>query len=199
MRRIMDSRNPWDRQPDESARAFEARREYIEMGASRSLAAVGQKLAKSRQLLSRWSARWRWVESAAAFDAMRDAELTRAVVEAHAKKAREDAVKWARRLDELPELQYTAFVEAYKDLVQYVEDVKAGKIVASIRDKAMLIRSLVRMSPMADRAVEVATRRHATATAAQSAATPPIARSGRAKAALQAFHDYKGDEDEDGP
>jgi hypothetical protein len=45
---------PWDRQPNESPKAFEAFAIYRDMAYRRSLAAVGWKLHKSRTLLSRW-------------------------------------------------------------------------------------------------------------------------------------------------
>jgi hypothetical protein len=46
---------PWDRQPNESLKAFEAFAIYRDMAYRRSLAAVGWKLHKSRTLLSRWT------------------------------------------------------------------------------------------------------------------------------------------------
>ena len=59
---------PWERQEGESAKAFEAFNVYLEMGADRSVRAVGQKLDKSRTLIGKWSATYGWVERAAAYD-----------------------------------------------------------------------------------------------------------------------------------
>lgn len=50
----------FEQQPKESAKAFAAFREYLNLGSERSLAAVARKLAKSEQLLKRWSARFDW-------------------------------------------------------------------------------------------------------------------------------------------
>lgn len=61
--------NPWERQEGESAKAYEAFMVYLKLGDERSQQAVGKELAKSRQLISRWSATYRWVERAAAYDA----------------------------------------------------------------------------------------------------------------------------------
>jgi hypothetical protein len=69
-------KKPWDRIPGpkknpskgEPDEAFEAFTIYLQMGPNRSLMSVGQELVKSRQLLSRWSARWKWVERASAWD-----------------------------------------------------------------------------------------------------------------------------------
>jgi hypothetical protein len=51
---------PFEQQPRESAKAFAAFSIYLNMGPERSLAAVAKKLAKSEQLLKRWSAKFDW-------------------------------------------------------------------------------------------------------------------------------------------
>jgi hypothetical protein len=53
----------------ESAKAFAAFCVYRDLGAQRSLAAVGRSLAKSTTLVARWSSQWSWVERVAAWDA----------------------------------------------------------------------------------------------------------------------------------
>lgn len=55
--------------PNESSQAYEAACLYFGMGADRSQEAVSDKLAKSRQLLSRWSAQHNWIERARQYDA----------------------------------------------------------------------------------------------------------------------------------
>jgi hypothetical protein len=57
-----------ERLPNEGARAYAARVEYVTMGPGRSQEAVSQKLAKSRQLLSRWSVEYDWAATARAWD-----------------------------------------------------------------------------------------------------------------------------------
>lgn len=77
---------PGQRQPKETAVAFEAFRAYLEMGPSRSVAKVGQALGKSKTLIDRWSSRWDWVErvravessDATAIDSARAAVLAEA-------------------------------------------------------------------------------------------------------------------------
>lgn len=59
---------PWERQPNESDKAFEAFVCYRDMGADRSINAVAQKLSKSRTLIAKWSSQWGWVDRAAAYD-----------------------------------------------------------------------------------------------------------------------------------
>ena len=83
----------WDRQPGESAQAYEAARLYFDMGAQRSLEQVRRKLGKSKDLMERWSARWAWVDRAAAWDAMLRARDLAAREAAQAAEAE----RWAAR------------------------------------------------------------------------------------------------------
>lgn len=63
---------PWERQFDESAQAFEAFACYRDMGAARSTAKVSRVLCKSVSLMNRWSAEHDWVKRVAAWDAEKD-------------------------------------------------------------------------------------------------------------------------------
>jgi hypothetical protein len=58
----------WNRQPGEGAKAYAAFCLFRDLGLERSLRAVSQKCAKSIPLLKRWSAKYRWVDRAAAWD-----------------------------------------------------------------------------------------------------------------------------------
>lgn len=91
-------KNPWERQPDESAQAYEARWIYLQMGPNRSQAAVGQKCGKSVGLMERWSKRWAWVETAKHYDddrarlaarisAERDEATIKAEIDQHVKNS----------------------------------------------------------------------------------------------------------------
>lgn len=82
------------RLPDESARAYQARVEYVTMGPQRSQDAVSQKLGKSRQLMYRWASQYDWAGSARQYDeqiayiTIQEAQAKyRADLEAHRKKA----------------------------------------------------------------------------------------------------------------
>lgn len=59
---------PWERQPDESAKNYEAFKIYYEMGVDRSLRKVAEKLEKSETLMGRWSGQFDWVKRADAWD-----------------------------------------------------------------------------------------------------------------------------------
>ncbi|MFC1705778.1 hypothetical protein ACFL59_03025 [Planctomycetota bacterium] len=59
----------WERARGETAKAHQAFLVYRDMGPGRSLAKVAQELGKSKALMDRWSARWRWVSRVAEWDA----------------------------------------------------------------------------------------------------------------------------------
>ena len=59
---------PWERQPEETTKAYEAFCEYRDMGTQRSLSKVAAKLQKSETLMGRWSGSYDWVKRAAKWD-----------------------------------------------------------------------------------------------------------------------------------
>lgn len=59
---------PWELQPGETAKAFEAFCLYRDMGTERSIAKVGEKLGKNKITLEQWSAKNGWVDRATAWD-----------------------------------------------------------------------------------------------------------------------------------
>lgn len=59
---------PWERQPGEGTKAYEAFAIYRDMGSDRSIAKVADKLGKSEALLHRWSSRYDWVRRVASWD-----------------------------------------------------------------------------------------------------------------------------------
>lgn len=63
-----DREEIWERQPGESAQAFEAFKIYRDLGLKRSNQEVCKELSKSRQLISRWKATWNWDERVRAYD-----------------------------------------------------------------------------------------------------------------------------------
>lgn len=72
----------WERQPEETARAYEAFVVYRDLGPARSLAKVGQALGKSTGLMERWSRTHEWVARVEALEA-RDEMLRREAIEEH--------------------------------------------------------------------------------------------------------------------
>ena len=70
-RRTMPNRTKddlWERQPGESAQAYEAFAIYRDMGSNRSLRVVAEQLSKSDTLIKRWSREKKWGERCRAYD-----------------------------------------------------------------------------------------------------------------------------------
>lgn len=68
MPKRQEAENPWEQQPGESAKAFEAFAIYRDMGVERSVRKVAQQLNKSLTLIGRWSSNYNWPERARAYD-----------------------------------------------------------------------------------------------------------------------------------
>ena len=98
----------FEQQPKESAKAFAAFALYLSMGPERSAAAVAAQLAKSEQLIRRWSARWRWTDRVAAHGA-HFAAVERQAMEAI---ARGKSVEWAAREQAQREEEWASRAEA---------------------------------------------------------------------------------------
>ena len=96
---------PWERLANESSPAWEAFVKYRDLGSSRSNAAVGQALGKSKCLMDGWSSKHNWVNRCAAFDAEMDRQALAAF-----RKAREAAIKEMveRHAKQARALQYKA-------------------------------------------------------------------------------------------
>jgi hypothetical protein len=99
---MADVRDPWERQPKESARAYEAFVAYRDMGPGRAVRAVARELGKSVTLIGRWSSAHHWVERAEAWDAEQD----RVRLEEAQRQARLRAEKWETRRTAHAEREY---------------------------------------------------------------------------------------------
>ncbi len=58
----------WDRLPNESDKAYEAFRNFLNLGGERSLLKVAEKVSKSEGQIKKWSRKNFWRERAAAYD-----------------------------------------------------------------------------------------------------------------------------------
>lgn len=105
---MSDPLDPWERQPDETPRAYAAFRQYRDLGPTRTV----EKLQDvARTSAERWSARHRWVDRANAWDVERwredDAERLeriRSMDETHMRAARVMITAGLRALAEQPKL-----------------------------------------------------------------------------------------------
>jgi len=119
---------PFEQQPRESTKAFAAFSLYLSLGPQRSLAVVAQKLAKSQQLLKRWSTKFEWPARVQAYDAHL------AVVEREAAEAlaRANAAEREKRkqqvLDEEWELHNDAIRAGREALKRFYEKGKGATL-----------------------------------------------------------------------
>lgn len=102
--------DPWDRQPGETSKAYEAFSIYRDMGANRTVRGTAEALTKSEQLIKGWSGKNNWVARAAAFDSIPGKAVAEAyqdmaarIAAQHERLATKLADRLERNLDMLPE------------------------------------------------------------------------------------------------
>lgn len=118
---------PWDRQAQESGKAYAAFIEYRDMGIERTTRKVAEKVGKNVSLIQRWSRAHGWVDRVAAWDQDLDRQARAAQIRAirdmndrHARTAVVLQTKAAERLRELqpselsPETALRYIAEAVK-------------------------------------------------------------------------------------
>jgi hypothetical protein len=82
----------FERQPKESAKAFDAFSVYLGLGPDRTLAATAARVGKSKRMMEKWSLRWNWAGRVVA-QAAHLAEVERGAIE---RQAIAKAVEWAK-------------------------------------------------------------------------------------------------------
>lgn len=125
----------WDRQPEESAKAYTAFVAYMEMGEARSIAKVAQKLSKSIPLLKRWSREWRWADRCREYD-IYTAQTKRKAAEAELQEMNRRNIELARKaLDKAEEALNQLDPGKLKpsDIVRYIQ------VAADIEKAARLL------------------------------------------------------------
>lgn len=121
---------PWERQPKEGEKPFEAFVKYRDMGEKRTLNAVAAELQKSYTLIRRWKDTWNWEERVRAYDN----ELQKQAHKQAVKKARGMA---DRHIDMALKMQVKA-LEALADLDPKSIDPKT--LISFIREATRLER-----------------------------------------------------------
>lgn len=124
-------RLPWQRQPKETAKSWEAFRLYRDMGEGRTLAKVAAQLGKSEAIVSRWSGNHGWVARAAAWDDHVD------------EQRRDVAVREARKMAERHALISQGITRKVADWLQGLskEDVEKW----SVRDASRALEIAVKI------------------------------------------------------
>jgi len=136
----------FEQQPNESAKAFAAFSLYLSLGAERSTAAVASKLAKSEQLIRRWSAKYGWTDRVAAY-AAHLAVIEREAIEA---TVRGRAAIWESREQALKETEWAmherAIAAAKRGLDEYM---KREKVYANLADIARMLEIASKLGRLA--------------------------------------------------
>ncbi len=136
----------FEQQPRESAKAFAAFSLYLNLGPQRSTAEVAKKLAKSEQLIRRWSAKFAWTDRVAAHGAHL-AIIEREAVEA---VARSKAAEWEKRETQLRETEWAmherAIAAAKRGLDAYMDK---DKVYANLADIARMLEIASKLGRLA--------------------------------------------------
>jgi hypothetical protein len=136
----------FEQQPRESSKAFAAFSLYLNLGPQRSTAEVAKKLAKSEQLIRRWSAKFAWTDRVAAHGA-HYAIIEREAVES---VARSKAAEWEKRETQLRETEWSmherAIAAAKRGLAAYMDK---DKVYANLADIARMLEIASKLGRLA--------------------------------------------------
>lgn len=142
---VTDPPGPAQRQPRETAPAFEAFRHYLEMGPARSTAKVARALGKSKTLIDRWSSRWSWQNRVREFEA----QATRHVDDAHL-----DAIaRRSRRQAEIAQLHGEASLTVAREVLRRLANPDDAQTVLAKLGIEELLRLEATLGRMHNRAV----------------------------------------------
>ena len=148
MKQLEQRRNPleFEQRPKESDKAFAAFSLYLGLEPKRSTRAVAKKLAKSEQLVRRWSARWRWTERVAAHAA----HLAAVEREAAEALARGKAAEWLTRQQNVREREWEmhekCIAAAKRALAAFME---RDKVYANLADIARILEVASKLGRLA--------------------------------------------------
>ena len=143
---LQTTNHAFEQQPRESNKAFAAFSLYLSLGPERSTAEVAKKLAKSEQLIRRWSAKFAWTNRVAAHGAHL-AIIEREAVEA---VARSNAAEWEKRETQLRETEWAmheaAIAAAKRGLDAYMDK---DKVYANLADIARMLEIASKLGRLA--------------------------------------------------
>jgi len=182
---------PWERQPGESAPAYEARWIYFQLGPNRSQVSVGQKLGKSKALMERWSKRWAWVETARAYDDDRARQAARIVAERDEETIKAEIDQHAKNRKLTEQQMFSLGSASYSNAVKAMKAADDAKTLIDPEDWDLLTKAYERMVRQQRDSLEMTEARlnlRAPTPGGVAKATPM---SGAAKAALKAFHSHE--------
>lgn len=131
---ILDDVKPWERQENETPRAYEAFCVYRDLGPGRSITKTSQALHKNRTTIGEWSTKNDWVKRATAWDDEND-RLAREL----AQKEQAEAIKKMRKRHAALAMKMLEKAEAAIDSI-IDEDIKPTDIPRMVDVAAKLER-----------------------------------------------------------
>ena len=134
---------PWERQPGETTKQFEAFQVYRDMDEERSIRSVAKALDKSKNLIGRWSAANNWVDRAAAWDVEKDRLLRieqqkdiKKMRKRHADIATAMLLKAASALKKIPEEEIKAGdISRMVDIASKLERISRGDVGEVVEER----------------------------------------------------------------
>ena len=134
---------PWERQPEETPKAFEAFCVYRDLGPERSIAKAGKRLGKNRVTLEQWSSKFDWVKRTAAWDAEQDRiarqeqiKAIKAMRNRHAGMAKAMIVKAGRALQRIPDEEIKASdISRMIEVASKLERISRGDVGEVIEER----------------------------------------------------------------
>ena len=142
---------------NERAERYQARTEYMLMGADRSLSAVSQKLGKSRELMERWSSADGWVELAA----QHDQTVYTLAAQAQSDAYRADLADYRKRYGDMGKALYQAAGLLLRRVVENAKTIEVGagtltlitnaaKTAADLEALALRVEDLLQNEPSSE-------------------------------------------------
>jgi hypothetical protein len=142
--------------PGETPRAFGAFQAYFDLGQTRSLAAVADRLGEKLISVQSWSSRYRWSHRIVTFQSILLQQQAAAQLALH----RDHAEDWARRTRECREQEWESarqlraaaqcFLESFGD--HQVEKMTLAQVSHAIQVAARLARQALSADPLTDTA-----------------------------------------------
>ena len=137
---------PFEQQPREGNKAFAAFSLYLSLGPARSTAAVARQLARSDQLIRRWSAKFGWTARIQAY-AGHLAVVEREAIEA---VARSKAAEWETREQKLRETEWEYHERAIAAAKRALDAFMAReKVYANLADIARMLEIASKLGRLA--------------------------------------------------
>lgn len=151
--------HPWLRQEGETTQAYEAFRIYLNAAGRRTIPLVCDELGKSRQLISKWSAQWNWIERCRAFDVHLEEARTDGLIHQLA-ESRDKNLALMDKLRGLLDLRLDMFLErktdptvAWTRAVEAMARVEANQLLAGAKDQGRATEKIDNILALVERAV----------------------------------------------